>query len=200
MNGYEAPDRLALGRRGQNENGHVGTPPHSTLPVREGRRLKSNGAAHVTGIDKVDRSGVAEIFGVDEMVHSASDKWAAELRSESEHPMLIVEAVGHQVGTLNDAVEALAMNGHIYCFGIPDDEVHPFPLRKLLRRSGHFSAGSTLRQHRRRALEKAQEHLIENPHLLDNYVTDVLATEEPNMAFELAVMPEAGQLKIAMRA
>jgi len=59
---------------------------------------------------------------------AASGQWAAEAQLSSERPALIVEAVGHQVGTLRDAVEALAMGGQVYGFGVPDDETYPFPM------------------------------------------------------------------------
>jgi L-iditol 2-dehydrogenase len=59
--------------------------------------LKSMGARHVTGVDRIDRSPVATAFGVDESVHTSSRSWAATL-SENRRPNIVIEAIGHQVG------------------------------------------------------------------------------------------------------
>jgi L-iditol 2-dehydrogenase len=160
--------------------------------------LKTMGARSVTGVDRVDRSDVAAVFGVDEMVHAASDQWAAVVKSATEAPSLIVEAVGHQVGTLRDAVDALAMNGLVYCFGIPDDEIYPFPMRLFLRKNARLAAGVTLRPWRRDALAKAEKHLEAHPELVEVYVTNVFAVDDVNQAFQLASRPAPGQLKVAM--
>jgi threonine dehydrogenase-like Zn-dependent dehydrogenase len=71
----------------------------------------------VTGVDRVDRSEIAATFGVDRDVRATSDSWAASLVDE-DRPHLVVEVIGHQVGTVADAVRAVARNGEISCFGI----------------------------------------------------------------------------------
>jgi L-iditol 2-dehydrogenase len=76
--------------------------------------LKELGARHVIGVDRVDRSDVAATFGIDEPVHASSEVWAGTLQSEASRPRIIVEAVGHQVTTLANAISALAFWGHIY--------------------------------------------------------------------------------------
>jgi threonine dehydrogenase-like Zn-dependent dehydrogenase len=159
--------------------------------------LKSMGARHVTGVDRIDRSGIAGVFGVDEAVHASSREWAAGI-TDADRPTLVVEAVGHQPDTLSDAVEALAMEGHVYCFGVPDDETYPFPMRSFLRKNAQLSAGVTLKPHRRQALAQAQEHLNAHPVLAERYVSHVYAPSEANGAFRRAITPAPDQLKVAM--
>src|SRR5205085_2342935 len=67
---------------------------------------KAAGAAHVTGVDRRDRSDLAAVFGVDQMVQAASDLWVASLPPAG-RPELVVEAIGHQTATLTHAIEAV---------------------------------------------------------------------------------------------
>ena len=73
--------------------------------------LKAAGAGHVTGVDPIDRRDVADAFGVDAMEWSTSSEWAASLGDDA-RPDIVVEAVGHQAATLEDAVEAVARRRH----------------------------------------------------------------------------------------
>jgi L-iditol 2-dehydrogenase len=164
--------------------------------------LKTGGAGHVTGIDKVPRLGLAGAYGVDEMIHASSEQWTAELVAGSvpHRPELVIEAVGHQVGTLKNAVEAVAPNGQVYYFGIPDDEIYPFPMYLFLRKNARLLAGTTPAKRRRPSLVKAAGHLNAHPEIVGNYVTNVLHVDDVNQAFQLAIAPASGQLKIALLA
>jgi L-iditol 2-dehydrogenase len=164
--------------------------------------LKSMGAGHVTGIDKVNRSPLARQYGVDRMVHASSEQWTAELiaASNPERPELVIEAVGHQVGTLRNAVDVVASHGHVYYFGIPDDEIYPFPMYLFLRKNARLSSGTTPAGRRRPNLAKAAGHLKVYPELTRSYVTNVLGVDEVNQAFQLAIAPAPGQLKVVLRA
>ena len=88
--------------------------------------LKAGGAARVTGVDIVDRHDVAGAFGVDEVVWKASADWAGRLDGP-ERPALVVEAVGHQVGTLNDAIRAGPPRGRSLPSGCPTMCTTPLP-------------------------------------------------------------------------
>lgn len=70
--------------------------------------LKNRGTRHVTGVDTVDRSDMAGVFGVDDAVQAGSGTWAAEAGQTSPRPAQIIEAIGHQAATLRHAVEAVA--------------------------------------------------------------------------------------------
>ncbi|HET6549555.1 MAG TPA: zinc-binding dehydrogenase [Solirubrobacter sp.] len=160
------------------------------------RVLKRRGAAHVTGVDRVDRRETARAFGVDEPVWGDAAAWAAELGDE--RPELVVEAVGHQTGTLEDAVAALADRGTVLAFGVPDDSHYPFPFRRFFRKHATLLAGATTE--RRAALAAARDYLRDDPGLLEPYVTDVLPATCAQEAFERALAPAPGRLKVVLDA
>jgi len=158
--------------------------------------LKSMGAASVTGVDRVDRSDCAAAFGVDEIVTASGATWAGGLNESTARPDLVVEAVGHQVSTMNDAIEAVADRGRVLYFGIPDDPVYPFPLQTFLRKNATFTAGYT--RDKRTALTDAAVYLKEHTDLAPTYVTHVIPMPELQTAFELADKPAKGQRKIVL--
>lgn len=159
--------------------------------------LKQRGAAHVTGIDRVDRVGDSAAFGVDRFVRLSSDQWASSVTAD-EAPALVVEAVGHQVATVRDAITAVGRHGHIYCFGIPDDPVYPFPMNAFLRKNLTMQAGITVE--RLSALVRADAYLVEHPELASAYVTNVFPAQDAQAAFEAAIAPRAGQVKMSLAA
>jgi L-iditol 2-dehydrogenase len=156
--------------------------------------LKAAGAAHVTGVDLVDRSAEAALFGIDEPVRTNAAAWAGSLAGE--RPALVIEAVGHQVGTLAAAVRAMGVGGHVHAFGVPDDPVYPLPMGEFFRKAGTLSAAAVLR--RRDALALASAYLAEHPDLADNYVTDVVPFERAQQAFETAALPAPGRAKVVL--
>jgi L-iditol 2-dehydrogenase len=157
--------------------------------------LKARGAAHVTGVDPIDRRDVAPELGIDECVWETASRWAEALAPER-RPDVVVEAVGHQAGTLDAAVTALGDGGRLLAFGVPDDQYYAFPFARFFRRNGTLFTGVTT--DRRRALVNARDYLIEHAGLLDPYITDVFAPRDAQQAFELAAHPAAGRLKVVI--
>jgi len=157
--------------------------------------LKSRGAAHVTGVDRVDRRAVAGDFGVDESIWDSSSRWAPSLGG-APRPEIVIEAVGHQAGTLNDAVEAVAPGGTVLAFGVPDETHYAFAFMQFFRRNATLIGGVT--EDRTRSLAQARDYLQRHPGLLEPYITDVFPVTEAQAAFELAVQPAAGRLKIVL--
>jgi L-iditol 2-dehydrogenase len=158
--------------------------------------LKDAGARSVTGVDRVDRSDVAEAFGIDDLVTMSGSRWVAGMTSTSARPDLVVEAVGHQVETLSNAVGAVADRGRILYFGIPDDPVYPFPMEGFLRKNASLSAGYT--REKRAALVDAAAYLARHPDLASTYVTNTVSMKDYQAAFELAARPAPGRLKVVL--
>lgn len=156
---------------------------------------KSAGAAHVTGVDPVDRSSVAARFGVDELVRQTSDRWADRLTAD-ERPAVVIEAVGHQVGTLVDAVTAVADEGTIFYFGVPDDLVYPVPLYTLFRKSATLISGPVT--DRLSALRAAVAYAERHPGLLRDVVTHVFPAHQAADAFACADVAAPGRLKVVI--
>ena len=157
--------------------------------------VKAAGAAHVTGVDPVDRADAGAAFGVDCVVRATSDRWVSGLAPE-DRPDVVIEAVGHQVATLSHAVEACAPGGTVFYFGVPDDDCYPISMRTMLRNNLTLKAGVTL--DRRRFLGRADEFARAHPGLLDRYVTHTFVADEVQAAFELACRPVPGRIKIAI--
>ncbi|MEV6924587.1 alcohol dehydrogenase catalytic domain-containing protein [Dactylosporangium sp. NPDC051485] len=153
--------------------------------------------AFVVGVDRVDRSAQAPAFGVDEFVHASCDRWAESL-GPADRPQVVVESIGHQVGTLACAIDAAAGGGLVYYFGVPDDLVYPVPMHTFFRKDLTLRAGTT--KDRQRVLRLAQQYLRDHPAILDAYVTHRLPMTRVQEAYDLAATPRAGQLKIVVEA
>lgn len=154
--------------------------------------LKARGA-YVIGVDRVDRSDCAAAFGVDEVVWNDAAAWAADVE---EPPEIVVEAVGHHAGPLEAAVEALADGGTVLAFGVPDETHYAFPFTRFFRKHATLIAGAAT--DRAQALATAREYLRSHKDLLEPYVTNVLPVERAQDAFELAVDPVVGRLKVVL--
>ena len=156
---------------------------------------KAFGARHVTGIDPVDRDGIGRDFGLDTIARATSDRWVSHL-APNDKPDIVIEAVGHQVATLNHAIEAAAFGGTVLYFGVADDDSYPISMRAMLRKNLTLKSGVTLE--RRRVLDCADAFCRAHPELLGNYVTHTFAVDDVQAAFELASRPTPERAKIAI--
>lgn len=161
--------------------------------------LKDRGVAGVVGIDVIDRSDVASAFGVDESVRRTSGMWARTVGPPGSFD-LVVEAVGHQVGTLEDAITVAAPGGTILYFGNPDDTYYPIRFGMMMDKNLTLRTGRTAREDRRPALRLAEAYIARHPDLPRAYVTHILPVTEAQTAFEMASRPAPGQLKIVLDA
>lgn len=155
---------------------------------------KSFGAAHVTGVDRVDRSDVGENFGIDEVVCGEVRDWAGQVQAESTFDV-VVEAIGHQQELVSDSVDVLRPGGRLLLFGLPDEH-YVFPMRRFLRKNLSLWAGTTRDWHH--FLARAQTHLITHPELAGHYVTHTFPLDEVTQAFELYARPARGRIKVAL--
>ena len=176
---------------------HVAVIGQGSIGLLFSHAAKALGAGHVTGVDPVDRSAVAAAFGVDTVVRSTSDRWVSHLDPKAK-PDIVIEAVGHQVATLQHAVEAAAPGGTVFYFGVPDDDSYPISMRTMLRNNLTLKSGVTL--DRQRVLRRAGEFAREHPDLLPNYVTHTFGVDDVQAAFELACRPVPERVKIAITA
>lgn len=156
---------------------------------------KTAGARHVTGVDPLDRSALAPIFGVDEPVRATSDRWIRHLAPDAKYG-IVIEAVGHQVATLGHAIEAAGFGGTVFYFGVTDDDVYPISIRTMLRNNLTLKSGVT--QERRRVLAAADEYARAHPRLLPAYLTHTFTPEDAQAAFEQACRPDPSRVKIAI--
>lgn len=174
---------------------HVAVLGQGSIGLLFSHAAKAAGAAHVTGVDPVDRDDVGPSFGVDTVVRATSDRWVSRLAPDAK-PDIVIEAVGHQVATLSHAVEAAAFGGTVFYFGVPDDDCYPISMRTMLRNNLTLKSGVTIE--RRRVLAKADAFAQEHPGLLTRYLTHTFGVDEAPAAFELASRPVPGRIKIAI--
>lgn len=159
--------------------------------------LGTLGAASVTGVDVVDRSDVAARFRINRVVTGRSRDWAASL-AENERPDIVIEAVGHNQGTLADAMTALAFGGEIVAFGIPDDDYYAVPFQRFFRKNAILYVGTT--KDWCGFLARAEDYVAANRADFEAYVTDVFPVQETNEAFTLYSLPAVGRLKVVLSA
>lgn len=156
--------------------------------------LAARGARHVTGVDPIDRQGVGSRFGIDDVVVATSSAWSAGLSGV--RPDVVVEAVGHQVQTLDDALRAVAVGGTVLYFGIPDQPVYPMNMEMLMRRHLNLVGGVT-REHAS-ALEAARDYLNDHPELVRHLLTHRFNRPALQQAFNVADEPSEGRLKVVV--
>ena len=157
--------------------------------------LSTRGASRIVGVDPVDRSDVAAQFGIAEVVVGTSGPWAASLQDEARLDV-VVEAVGHQVATLQDALVAVRPSGHVFYFGVPDSPIYPIDMERLVRKHLTLQAGGTLERPRMLAL--AAEYLTDFPELVEATVTHVYALSDVQSAYDSALRPAPGRLKVCI--
>lgn len=106
--------------------------------------LKKRGAAQIMGIDPLEQRCRAAIgMGATdcitarslEVLHDAkqySDSWDA--------PEICIEAVGHQMETLNDCLELVKYRGTVLAYGVPDQPVYALEYETFFRKNAHLVA------------------------------------------------------------
>jgi L-iditol 2-dehydrogenase len=174
---------------------HVAVLGQGSIGLLFSYAAKATGAAHVSGVDPVDRDAVGPVFGVDTVVRATSDRWVSHLKPDDK-PDIVIEAVGHQVATLNHAVEAAAFGGTVFYFGVADDDSYPISMRTMLRNNLTLKSGVTL--DRRRMLDSAGIFAREHPELLPHYLTHTFGVDDVQAAFEVACLPSPDRIKIAI--
>jgi threonine dehydrogenase-like Zn-dependent dehydrogenase len=174
---------------------HVAVIGQGSIGLLISYAAKAKGAAHVTGVDPIDRDVVGKEFGVDTVIRATSDRWVSHLQP-NDKPDIVIEAVGHQVATLGHAIEAAAFGGTVFYFGVADDDSYPISMRTVLRNNLTLKSGVTL--DRRRVLHAADEFAREHPELLTKYLTHTFGIDDVQTAFEFACRPTPERIKIAI--
>lgn len=155
--------------------------------------LKARGA-HVTGIDRVDRSAEASTFGIDEGMVGESREWATSLL-DGDRPHLVIDAIGHNQDVLADCVEAARPHGEIYVFGLPEEH-YVLPMRRFFRKMLVLRAGVTTNWPAH--LAAAERFLLDRRDLAPAYVTHTYPLTDARDAYLTALRPAAGRLKITI--
>jgi L-iditol 2-dehydrogenase len=164
--------------------------------------LKQRGAERIVGIDPLAyRCRAAEGLGANrtwaqrsiEVVHAArqnADAWEA--------PDICVEAVGHQMETLNDCLELVRKRGTVLAFGVPDQHVYAVEFETFFRKNAHLLAVVTPEWSE--YLAKARDLYLPNRAELDALITHRFPIRDAEKAFTIYECHEDGILKALLDA
>jgi threonine dehydrogenase-like Zn-dependent dehydrogenase len=155
---------------------------------------RQSGARTVVGVDPLDRSALAEDFGLDRAVVGPSGAWRRTLTSG--RPQVVVEAVGHQPATLQHALSAVADEGTVLCFGIPDEDVYALDVERIIR--GRLTLKGAVTRRHRAALRRADEYLRLHPQLPARLISHQFGRGQVQAAFEHASQWATSRLKVVV--
>lgn len=161
--------------------------------------LSDRNASSITGIDLVDRTSVAEAFHLDSVEATISRVWAQRDANRDRFD-LVIEAVGHQVGTLQDAIDVVAPEGTVVYFGNPDDRHYPIDLGAMMDKHVILQAGRTPQHTRRAAMVRAQRYHERYDKMFEPYITHVLPIDDVQRAYEIASQRAPNRLKVILDA
>jgi threonine dehydrogenase-like Zn-dependent dehydrogenase len=106
--------------------------------------LKKRGAARIVGIDQLEhRCQVALRMGANECLAARSLEVLHEARQDPGkwNPFdICIEAVGHQMDTLNDCLALVRQRGTVLAFGVPDHPVYALEYETFFRKNAHLMA------------------------------------------------------------
>lgn len=156
---------------------------------------KEAGAARVVGVDPVDHAETSKTFKADEFLQLTARMWAEQI-SDADRPDVVIEAVGHNTLTVNDAISGVAPEGLVFAFGVPDEESRAFDFSTFQHKDLTLKSGLT--RHHRDTLASADEYLRRSPELARALTTDVLGFDEVQKAYDRANTPQTGRLKVVL--
>lgn len=159
--------------------------------------LNKRRAGRVLGIDPLAyRCQAAEAFGANGTFSMRSIEVVHALRQKSvnwDAPDICIEAVGHQMETINDSFELVRKNGTVLAFGVPDQNVYAIEFETFFRKN--LALVAVVTPDWSRYLEKARDIFISHHQELEIMVTHRLPMREAEKAFTLYESHEEGILK-----
>lgn len=164
--------------------------------------LKKRGAGQIVGVDPcAHRCRVAEGLGATrtfpvrsiEVVHAARQN-----QGEWEPPEICIEAVGHQMDTLNDCLELVRKQGTVVVFGVPDQPVYAIEFESFFRKNAHLIAAVTPEWSE--YLTKARDLFLACREELASLVTHRFPIQDAEKAFTLYERHGDGILKAVLDA
>ena len=106
--------------------------------------LKKRGAARIIGIDPLEQRCRAAIgMGATECLTARSLEVLHDARQYSDGwnaPDICIEAVGHQMETLNDCLALVKYRGTVLAFGVPDQPVYALEYETFFRKNANLVA------------------------------------------------------------
>jgi threonine dehydrogenase-like Zn-dependent dehydrogenase len=164
--------------------------------------LRRGGAAHVRVVDPVAARCEAGLkFGATAFLTATSGEARALQRSRlTGWPLaeIVVEAVGHQPGTLNDAIALARSGGRLLALGVPDQPVYALDYERLFRKNLHLIA--SVAPQWETYLARAADLLCRFQTELKPLITHRFGMGAATAAYALAEQKEEGVLKVLLEA
>ena len=159
--------------------------------------FKKRGAVRIVGIDPLEqRCQVAKQMGADEVIPARSIEVWHDVRQTPaiwDAPDICIEAVGHQMETLNDCLALVKQQGTVMAFGVPDQPVYAIEYEMFFRKNAHLLACVT--PNWSKYLAKSRDVFLAERDELEPLVTHRLPIREAEKAFTLYEQHEDGILK-----
>jgi threonine dehydrogenase-like Zn-dependent dehydrogenase len=159
--------------------------------------LNKRGAARIVGIDPLaNRCRVALELGANQVIARRSIEVLHEARQEPdgwEPPDICLEAVGHQMETLNDCLFLVRQRGTVLAFGVPDQPVYAIEYETFFRKNANLVACVTPTWGE--YLAKSRDIFLDIQAELECLVTHRFPIREAADAFRMYEMHKDGILK-----
>lgn len=159
--------------------------------------LKKRGASRIVGIDPLEpRCRVAAEMGATELIPARSIEVVHAARQNSgqwDLPDICIEAVGHQMDTLNDCLALVRQEGAVLAFGVPDHPVYALEYETFFRKNATLIACVTPVWNEYLAI--ARDAFIRARHELEPLVTHRFPIRDAGRAFSMYEKHEDGILK-----
>jgi len=149
--------------------------------------LHQRGAGSIVGIDPCEyRCQIAERFGAARTYPMRSSQMigiARQRPNEWEPSEIVVEAVGHQMDTINDCLRLVQKRGTVVAFGVPDQPVYAIEYEIFFRKNAQLLASVTPEW--REYLSQASYLFLANRAELKTWVTHRFPMRDAAEAFTL---------------
>ncbi len=163
---------------------------------------RRQGANPVIGIDPLaDRCGIAETVGATQTICCRGIETVHHARAVLnawDPPEICIEAVGHQMETVNDCLELVRKYGTVVAFGVPDRPVYAVEYEIFFRKNALLMA--TVTPDWAKYLRKAHDLFLANQEELSRLITHRLQIGEAERAFCMYERHEEGIIKAVLDA
>lgn len=162
--------------------------------------LKLRGASEIIGVDPLDyRCRIAERIGATRTYSMQSVEVIKALQEDPsiwEAPEVCIEAVGHQMDTLNDCFMLVQKYGSVIAFGVPDQEVYSIEYEVFFRKNLRLVASVT--PNWSEYFQKACDLFVVHREELETLVTHRMPISEATRAFGLYERHDEGIVKAVL--